>query len=322
MKKAAARQCNHKIGPALESAVSTEYIPDILHTGAQREMTSGIKHAIPLLLAGVLCLEAGGAREPRDPCGSREAYDGAYLQPAQFGGGRTVPAEAKPGMKSAAVLCYHSFLGTHRYPTDFSIADIEAQLGFLESNGFRFVTFDGIIAGSVTGRRNILITIDDGNVSAVIAYRAVFRKHGIKPLFAIYPSAIGMRSYAMTWKQVRALSDDGCVIASHGYSHQRMSDEAETANPAMIEREISVSKKILEERTERPISVFVYPYGIYGKNIPPRLGAAGYRYAFTIRHGTIAVPVSPGSELFLPRFMLTVTNAKSLMSELAGTAGH
>ena len=75
-------------------------------------------------------------------------------------------------------------------------------------------------------------------------------------------------------------------------------------------------------KPERPISVFVYPYGIYGKNIPPRLGAAGYRYAFTIRHGTIAVPVSPGSELFLPRFMLTVTNAKSLLSELAGTAGH
>ena len=46
------------------------------------------------------------------------------------------------------------------------------------------------------------------------------------------------------------------------------------------------------------------------------------KLAFTIRHGTIAVPVSPGSELFLPRFMLTVTNAKSLMSELAGTAGH
>lgn len=278
-------------------------------------MKRRIKYALPVLLAGLLCLAAGAVREPEGP-GERhhDAYDGAYLQAAQV--------EANSKSTGAVALCYHSFLGTHKYPTDFSVSELDAQLCFLEKNGFRFVTFDEIAAGGVTGQRNILITIDDGNVSAFIAYRAVFRKHGIKPLFAIYPSAIGMRSYAMTWKQLRELSDDGCIIASHGYSHQRMSDEADAKNPAMINREISVSKQILEERTGKTISVFVYPYGIYGRNIPGRVRAAGYRYAFTIRRGRIAAPVTPQSELYLSRCMLTVTNAKSLLEKLAGEAVH
>lgn len=276
-------------------------------------------HPLIVLAAAAVCLAAGadagsGGHHPR-----HSGDDGTYPADDLLRKESLVPAAPAGETRSAAALCYHSFLGTHKYLTDFTIPEIDAQLRLLEKSGYRFVTLDEIAEGTIAGRRNILITIDDGNVSAFIAYRAVFRPHGIKPLFAIYPSPISKHDYAMTWKQVCELADDGCSIASHGYSHQRMSDRAESENLAMIEREISVSKRILEEQTGRPVIAFVYPYGIYGKNIPAKLAAAGYRYVFTIRRGVIAVPVSPQSELLLPRYMMTVTNAAFLMRKLADT---
>lgn len=215
----------------------------------------------------------------------------------------------------AIVLCYHSFLGHHAYATDFTLDQLKKQLDFLERNGFRFVSVNDITNNRLSGNRNICVTIDDGNISAFTAYKAVFKKRKIKPLFAIYPGVIGKTGYAMKWANVRELSSDGCEIAAHGYSHQRLDDILLSTNPSLYATETEQSKKVLEEQLHRAVTVFVYPYGVHSPAVEKKLKEAGYLYSFTIDSGFLNTPVSPDRAFALPRYMLTVTNWKQLFEK-------
>ena len=88
------------------------------------------------------------------------------------------------------------------------------------------------------------------------------------------------------------------------------------ANPAMIEREIRLSKKIIEENTGKTVEAFVYPFGAHGRGLPGKLRAEGYRFAFTIRPGFADTPPGKESSFLIPRFMLTTTNVRPLFKEL------
>ena len=126
---------------------------------------------------------------------------------------------------SVFALCYHSFRGKDKIPTDVSINELKDQLDYLKKNGFRFVSFSQIEKGLVKGQKNILITIDDGNRSIIEANEKVFKPMGIKPLLGIYPNLIGKKDYALNWEELKKLSDEGFDIASHGYYHLPLDDK-------------------------------------------------------------------------------------------------
>ena len=56
--------------------------------------------------------------------------------------------------------------------------------------------------GRITGTKNVLVTIDDGNRSVYEAFQKVFKPNGIRPLLAIYPNIIDKKKYALTWDQL------------------------------------------------------------------------------------------------------------------------
>ncbi len=71
-------------------------------------------------------------------------------------------------------------------------------------------------------------------------------------------------------------------------------------------KEITESKKILEEKTGKKVEIFVYPYGINCVEAEKTIKESGYIYAFTISWGTLNIPISSNSNPYkLPRYMLT-----------------
>src|SRR5208337_2778856 len=84
------------------------------------------------------------------------------------------------------VLCYYSFLGNKRFAGDVSIQELGAQIDFFQNKGFHFVSFADVINDAVTGSRNLLIVIDDGNESVYHAYNEIFKPRHIRPILAIY----------------------------------------------------------------------------------------------------------------------------------------
>ncbi|MDH4198960.1 MAG: polysaccharide deacetylase family protein [Spirochaetia bacterium] len=224
--------------------------------------------------------------------------------------------ETRTNNTEITVICYHSFFGSKKYPTDFSLDELREQLNVMRIRGYKFISFDDIENGIVTGDKNILVTIDDGNKSAFRAYEEVFKPEKIKPLFAIYTYAVGHNPF-MTWDQVRTLSDDGCEIASHGHKHRPLTDNRLSVHPDHILEELLFSMKVLEKNLGKPVRVFVYPYGQSGRLTKKLVEMSGYEMAFNLSHGNVRVPMENNPDMYLlPRYMLTRISATKFLEKL------
>lgn len=199
------------------------------------------------------------------------------------------------------VLVYHTFMGK-KIKYDISIEEFKTQLLELKSHGFSFISFDDIKYGKVSGDKNILITIDDGHRTVLDAYYKVLKPLGIKPMLGINTFIIGKKPYVLTWEEIQQLVKEGCSIASHGYFHLFVNDALYTKNYRYFKLEVFESKKVLEERLGVLIDTFVYPFGVVSDIGKQALSQAGYKYAFTIKWGSVTLPLSHNN-LELPRYM-------------------
>src|SRR4030042_1614763 len=100
-----------------------------------------------------------------------------------FIGGLSVKSAELPPAPSVHVLCYHAFLDDRKI-YNFSIEELREHIDFFKSRGYRFVKFSDIINKNISGNKNILITVDDGNRTVYDAYYSVFKKNNIKPVLA------------------------------------------------------------------------------------------------------------------------------------------
>jgi peptidoglycan/xylan/chitin deacetylase (PgdA/CDA1 family) len=215
---------------------------------------------------------------------------------------------------SVFALCYHSFLGKEKIPTDVSILELKDQLNFLKKNGFQFVTLSQIGKGLIKGHKNIMITIDDGNHSILEANEKVFKPMGIKPLLGIYPNIIGKKDYALNWKELKKLSEEGFDIASHGYYHLPLNDKLYNSDKNAFTNEIFKSKKMLYEKLGLNVDVFIFPSGVRNPSAKKMLKEAGYKYAFTIVWGQIDLPLNSNVDPYeLHRYMIS-RNFKEISS--------
>ena len=223
-----------------------------------------------------------------------------------------------------SVLCYHSFLDKKKMdPFCFTIPELTSQLMQLKKEGFRFVTADDVIGGRITGTKNVLVTVDDGNRSVYDAYQKVFRPMGIRPVLAIYPNIIDRKKYALTWDQLTELANNGCDIAAHGFFHLKINQKLQDSNPKYFHMEIFKSKEVLEEKLKRRVTIFIYPFGLKTDVAVAALKEAGYRYGFTIKMGRIDLPLAAGGDRLygLPRYMVTRTTWNICFNRIMKNAG-
>ncbi len=227
------------------------------------------------------------------------------------------PSEANAAGEKVFVLCYHSFLGNKPFPSDIPMEEFRSQMNFLKSKGFRFVSYADLLKGTVTGTKNILIVIDDGNHSVLQAYQEILKPLGARPMLAIYPNIIGKKSYAMTWDQLKGLARDGCDIAAHGYYHELMNMKFYNSNKAEFIHEIVGSKETLEKTLGVKISAFIYPNGVRCDMTKKIIREAGYSNAFTIQWGAVLSPLNLNRDpLELPRYMVLKGNWNMISSAI------
>ncbi|HOO71089.1 MAG TPA: polysaccharide deacetylase family protein [Spirochaetota bacterium] len=215
--------------------------------------------------------------------------------------------------RAVHVLCYHAFIDNQTMYS-FTPEETEKQISYFIQKGFRFITFNDVITGNYRGTKNIFVTIDDGNRSVYWAYFSVFKKHGIRPLLAIYPSIIGKKDYALTWDELKKLHREGCPVASHGYYHHYVNKKLYDSNRASFMREIFQSKAVLEKELKTKIDVFVYPYGVHSPITIEKAKEAGYRYAFAVQGGHLGPEHLLEGGMRLPRYLLTRSNAQGLLA--------
>jgi len=226
------------------------------------------------------------------------------------------------------VLCYHQF-GEHVSSTlTVSTATLEAQLRSIVDGGFTAVSAHQLVEqrlglGPTVPDRSVVLTIDDGYKSIYSVFFPLAVKYRMRATIFIYPSAISLLPFALTWEEISEMKASGLIdVQSHSYTHPNLPlEEHVLPGPAFdqfIRRELVLSRQVIEAHVAGSCDLLAWPYGLYDAELKEDARRAGYIAAF----GTGRRPASQNDDLMaLPRYIITehIRDA-SFERVLAGTA--
>jgi peptidoglycan/xylan/chitin deacetylase (PgdA/CDA1 family) len=177
----------------------------------------------------------------------------------------------RAGRSFLAVLLFHRV--TDAIPPDGLTVGTAffRRLCRLLRRGFRVVplaeVFRLLRSGEPFPRRTVAVTFDDCYRDNLDAAR-VLAEHGLPACFFIPTAYVGTdavmpwdrdlpRMPNLTWDEVRAMASLGHEIGSHTVTHPDMARVSEE----QARRELTESKKVLEDKLARPVRWFAYPFG-------------------------------------------------------------
>src|SRR5947209_7822117 len=197
----------------------------------------------------------------------------------------------------ATVLCYHIVESPQDPRMEVSRETFRQQMRYLAMTGYNVIPLRDLY-DYVTGKRAslpknaIVVTIDDGWRSTYTEVFPEMKRYGFPFTVFVYPNIIGQTSRALTWKQIREMSDAGVDIESHSLTHpfltrRRHTDLDQRAYANWLSRELIDSKRMIEHATGKPVLFIAYPFGDYDHYLVDNVGRAGYEAALTCEAGKV-----------------------------------
>ncbi|MBI2130062.1 polysaccharide deacetylase family protein [Candidatus Woesearchaeota archaeon] len=193
--------------------------------------------------------------------------------------------------KDIPVLTYHEIAPFIKNKWTISPSMFREQINYLAKNGFQAITPDDLYEFLVNSKnlpeKPIMLTFDDGR-DCILKYAApLFEENKFNAVFYITSDwADGKNipkheaySGVMSWSDIKELSEKGFIIGCHGKTHVDLTKLDENR----LNDEINNSKKLIEEKINKEVKDFSYPYGVFNEDIIKKLKEAGYKTAITTR---------------------------------------
>jgi peptidoglycan/xylan/chitin deacetylase (PgdA/CDA1 family) len=212
---------------------------------------------------------------------------------------------------TATVLCYHIVETPAAPRMHIDRETFRQHLRYLEMTGYNVIPLRHLYE-YVSGKRAsipknaIVITIDDGWRSTYTEAFPELQKRKFPFTVFIYPNIIGQTSNALTWEQIKEMSDAGVDIQSHSLTHpfltkRKHRSKTDKEYGEWLTRELAQSRRILEKETGRKVQFLAYPYGDYDERVAEASAAAGYTAALTCDFGRVRKGSDP---LRMKRFVI------------------
>jgi peptidoglycan/xylan/chitin deacetylase (PgdA/CDA1 family) len=176
----------------------------------------------------------------------------------------------KPG--GIVVLMYHSVADNDEFFT-VKPSEFERQMKFLKENNFEVIDLEELMNLDFESAKNkVILTFDDGYEDNFLNAFPVLKKYNFRATIFINTDLMGKEITARKGTKMKILSEfqikemakSGIIkFGSHGHRHLKLSKLSE----AEIERELKISKEILEKITGQKIISFAYPYGDYDERV-------------------------------------------------------
>jgi peptidoglycan/xylan/chitin deacetylase (PgdA/CDA1 family) len=197
----------------------------------------------------------------------------------------------------ATVLCYHIVESPQDPRMEISRDQFHQQMRYLAATGYNVIPLRDAWEYAVGKRASIpknsvVVTIDDGWRSTYTEVYPEMKKRKFPFTVFIYPKIIGQTAHALTWKQVKEMSDAGVDIQSHSLSHpfltrRRHATFADAQYEEWVQRELAESRRILMKETGKDVLFLAYPYGDYDHRLAASVARAGYAGALTCDFGRV-----------------------------------
>lgn len=181
------------------------------------------------------------------------------------------------------ILLYHDV--QLDYPADKAISTISPQvfeehIVTLLNNGYTPIDFDDIYNASkgisTMPEKPVVICFDDGYIGNYTLAYPILYKHGVKATIFIVAQTVGQvlpTSVHFDWEQAKIMQQSGLVsIQSHTYSHGDLT----LMSNYDIERELRLSKYLIEKNLGTKCDYVAFPYGFYNQRIQDAAKRAGY----------------------------------------------
>ncbi len=223
--------------------------------------------------------------------------------------------------------------GEGHYGPAISPKEFDSDLSFLKGRGFQPVDpltalryLDGQADASSLPDHPYVVTFDDGFVSAWTDATPILKRHNAKAMMFIEGIRTDRTPGRLTSEQIRAMAQSGVwEIESHGYmghwalqigpkptdlspywyanlawlpAAQRLETPAEFEERLL--QDFRQSRQTLEALSATPATVFAYPSGEYGQNVPLPAGADADVFAGEEGHSN-AAGLTPHIEAALKR---------------------
>jgi len=225
------------------------------------------------------------------------------------------------------ILCYHNLNPTKPGSMNMTPKKFESQIKWIKDNGFNVIPLQNAVEylqgnRSSLPNKSVVITVDDGWKSAYTYLAPIIKKYNIPVTLFIYPQTISEGKNAMTWDELRELHQTGLFdIQGHTYSHPNFKHEKRGRSVIsydnFVKRELVDSKKILEDKLNKQVTLLAWPFGIYDKDLEQKAKQAGYVMAFSIDARTANKKDRPEAE---PRYMIIDALSPKTFTSIVGSA--
>jgi peptidoglycan/xylan/chitin deacetylase (PgdA/CDA1 family) len=223
-----------------------------------------------------------------------EANESVPLKPGQV---LVIPLlPTNPGGLSAKGYQVLPILSYHHFSTECSntlcmpIDEFSKQMAFLKKEGYRSVTMEQVLKfinyQEPLPKKAVAITIDDGYRSVYDLAYPIMRQHNFRATLFIYTAFIGNSPNALTWEQLRELSESGFEVESHTISHtdltRKRKGESEATYLKRVRRELLEPRELIGKHLGRKPIWLAYPYGRLNDLVIALAIEAGYRGGVTV----------------------------------------
>ena len=189
--------------------------------------------------------------------------------------------------KPIPVLCYHAIQNTEKDDSankkTYSVSPVNfaSQIKALADNGYTSITpneLKDFYTNHITlPEKPVLITFDDGLKEQYSIGARVLEKYNFKGVFFIMTVTIDKQNY-MSQSEIKALSDKGHIIGCHTWDHHRITDYKKDDWTIQL----SKPKQQLEKITQKPVTSFAYPYGVWNHAAVDSVKKRGYATAYIV----------------------------------------
>jgi peptidoglycan/xylan/chitin deacetylase (PgdA/CDA1 family) len=198
------------------------------------------------------------------------------------------------GFQVVPILSYHRFADNCDSPLCLPARVFDQQMKYLKENGYRVIGIGELLEflnyRNSLPKRSVVISIDDGYRSVYNIAWPILKKYGFRATFFIYTDFVGVSRNAITWDQLREMKKSGFEIGSHTISHcdlTRHNKEEDTqAYMSRIEKELSMSKQIIDKKLKQDTILLAFPYGRYDKRVLEMCKRLGYKIAVSVKRGS------------------------------------
>ena len=179
---------------------------------------------------------------------------------------------------------YHRF-NENKYPsTNIKMEIFEEHMKIINNLNYNFMNPKSFIEkfDEPKGKKEILVTIDDGFKSFYTEAWPYLKKNQIPFILFVSTQPVGKRGY-MTWDEIKEIekSDIG-MIGHHSHTHEYLID---MSNSEFI-NDIEISSQIFKKELGYVPEIFSYPFGEYSQNMKNYI-SKNFKIAFGQHSGVI-----------------------------------